>query len=516
MNSREVTEMVLDEDIKNRFGLSAAGSIPGGVEAEANLEEHKSVKREQDMNNPGRDAFDAKHDGNPNAVTGTPFASPNAVDIPVPENPVDVKINIEDAIDFITRWEGSKAGEMKPSFAAAHLKGIAMENYLAELKVRTEAAQQYGHSQIVLPMMPNAVFTGEAKTANREDDDYGKKIMATLAPFIATQKLFGMGDDNTQAEKPTEVAKTIMDMGKSMVEMNSNNQGEQPKITEVIDSVISAAEKLSGGGGGGKTKTEELTEIIKLAEMLSNRKDDSGKINVPNPDGTFTEMPASQYLISQLLAAKNEGGKSSEGVKPDMVTITDPEGNVKHMHTAVYMAEQMMNKGKDNQGDNAGRDEPPTSKLLSALVGTVERLSTNMNDMQRRINEQSNPLGMMHNLMKESEAWNSFREKFMGTADTTKEERERGEEKKREHELELERINARKESSMALASVMQMPQSAPADTAPELNTAEDFQRDMDERLLLSQQKVKAFSNFNVQPQANSEIVKDKVKGGKKK
>ena len=506
--------MGMEQDVISRMVMVGKEHQNGSpiLSAEANLEESKSVKREQDMNNPGRDAFDAKHDGNPNAVTGTPFTSPNAVEIPVPENPIDVKIGLNDAVDFITRWEKAKPEEMRPAFAESHLRNIAMEDYLTELKARTQAAQQLGQSQILLPMMPNAVFAGEAKTANREDDDYGKKIMATLAPFIATQKLFGMNDDNTQAEKPTEVAKTIMDMGKSMAELKSNNQAEQPKITEVIDSIVTVAEKLNSNSGGN-SKMDDITSIVELAKTFSNMKEDSSKINVPNPDGTITEMPASQYLISQLLAAKNEGGKSSEGVKPDMVTITDPEGNVKHMHTAVYMAEQMMNKGKDNQGDNAGRDEPPTSKLLSALVGTVERLSTNMNDMQRRINEQSNPLGMMHNLMKESEAWNSFREKFMGTADTTKEERERGEEKKREHELELERINARKESSMALASVMQMPQSAPADTAPELNTAEDFQRDMDERLLLSQQKAKAFSNFNV-PQVNSEIVKDT--GGEKK
>jgi hypothetical protein len=483
-----------------------------GMEAEANLEEHKSVKREQDMNNPGRDAFDAKHDSQTQPTVGMPLASPKPIDIP--ESPVNVKIDLSDAVNFIRQWEGVKSGEMRPAFAESHLKNIAMENYLAELKARTQAAQQIGQNQIILPMMPQGIYAGEAKTANREDDDYGKKIMATLAPFIATQKLFGMGDDNTQAEKPTEVAKTIMDMGKSMAELKGNNQAEQPKITEVIDSVISAAEKLSGGSGGGKSKTEELTEIIKIAEMLSNRKDDSGKINVPNPDGTITEMPASQYLISQLLAAKNEGGKSSEGVKPDMVTITDPEGNVKHMPTAVYMAEQMMNKGKDNQGDNAGRDEPPTSKLLSALVGTVERLSTNMNDMQRRLSEQSNPLGMMKRLKQESDEWNQFREGFMGSAGTTQTEREAMEEKKREHELELEKINARKESSMALASMMKMQQPTPVDTAPELNTAEDFQRDMNERLLLSQQKAKAFSNFNVQPQANSEIVKDT--GGEKK
>lgn len=484
------------------------------LSAEANSEESKSVKREQDMNNPGRDAFNAKHDGNPNAAAGMPLASPKPIDVPIPENPLNVKIDLTDAVDFIRQWETSKIADMRPAFAESHLKGIAMENYLNELKVRTQAAQQLGQSQILLPMMPNAVFTGEAKTANREDDDYGKKIMATLAPFIATQKLFGMGDDNTQAEKPTEVAKTIMDMGKSMAELKGNNQAEQPKITEVIDSVISAAEKLSGGSGGGKSKTEELTEIIKLAEILSNRKDDSGKINVPNPDGTFTEMPASQYLISQLLAAKNEGGKSSEGVKPDMVTITDPEGNVKHMPTAVYMAEQMMNKGKDNQGDNAGRDEPPTSKLLSALVGTVERLSTNMNDMQRRLSEQSNPLGMMQRLKQESDEWNQFREGFMGSAGTTQTEREAMDEKKREHELELERINARKESSMALASIMQLQQQpTPVDTAPELNTAEDFQRDMNERLLLSQQKNKLFSGSHAQTQV-MEI--EKEGGGKRK
>ena len=484
MNSKQITEMVLDEDIKSRFGLSASGSMG---EAEDNSQEHK--KREPDMNNPGRDAFDAKHDSAPQPTAGLPFTSPNAVEIPIPENPVDVKISLNDAVDFIRQWEGVKSGEMRPAFAESHLKNIAMEDYLAELKARTEAAQQYGHSQIVLPAMPQAIYAGEAK--GKDDDDYTKQMMATLAPFAATQKLFGMGDSESQAEKPTEVAKTIMEMGRSMADMNTNNQTEPPKITEVIDSIVTVAEKLSGGNSGN-SKMEEISSIVELAKTFSDMKEDASKIQVPNPDGTFTEMPASQYFITQLLSTKNDTGTTPPTENADIITITDAEGVTKKMPVAVYMAEQMMNKNKPDE--STGKEEQPNSKLLSALVGTVERLSTNMNDLQRKLSEQNNPLGLMNNLMQQSEAWHSFREKFMGTTDSSTDERERAEEKKREHELELKRIEARKESNIALASLIPSPSDNTVVT-PEENH-DDFQRHLNERLIASQQNAKSFSGFH--------------------
>lgn len=407
--------------------------------------------------------------------------------------PMSFKVDIGDAVNFIEAWEGAKIGDMRSAFMESHLTNKVKDEYFDELRKRLEVAKREGHSQITMPTpnqeMIKEMGNKEAKERKEDNDD----LAATLAPLITLQKVMGEDNHKETQEKPTEIVKTIMETARGI----SEGKETQEKPTEVVKGILDAAKELSTNKNNAPNPLEITTAIISAAEVMSQAKQpgaqqnpdllqqitavselmntlanknnggSSGdKIQIPREDGSVMEMTIQQYMLSEMLKSKLTSAQQPQPTqeqKPqsDTIQIQDPDGTVRTMPAATYISELALKKMSEKEEQTvkrpseAERVSQDNTKLMAALVATVERLSTEVSHLKAQ-DKKDDPILMMDSMLAQGEKIDNFRRRFLGGGLTEEDKmREQEEiEKQRAHELKLVQMQTQQANRNALTNIL--------------------------------------------------------------
>jgi hypothetical protein len=413
--------------------------------------------------------------------------------------PMPFKVDIGDAVNFIEAWEGAKVGDMKSAFMESHLTNKVKDEYFDELRKRLEVAKREGHPQIIMPTPTQEMNEemGDRKVNGDKEND--TNLAATLAPLFTLQKIMGDNDSKETQEKPTEIVKTIMETAKGI----SEGKSEQEKPTDIVKGILETAKELSANQNpntSGAINPLELTNtILATAEALSqskhptetqqnpdilqqitavselinvlskkgNGESSESKIQVPREDGSVMEMTVQQYMLSEMLRnklASAQQPQQTQDQKPqsDTIQIQDPDGTVRTMPATTYISElalkKMGERGEERakSPSEAERVSQDSTKLMAALVATVERLSTEVSHLKSQSSKSDDPIQMMDTMLAQGEKIDNFRRRFLGggltAEDKTREQEEV--EMQRAHELTLAKMQAQQANRSALTNIL--------------------------------------------------------------
>lgn len=444
----------IEEDIIRKFvDLPMQNVITTqGDNADVDPAHTKGKVREQDPNNTGRAQYDYSTDGIPQ--TAVPNPQQNIAVQPHAQNPnlsapLPFKVDITDAVGFIKQWESGKASDMRPALAEETFRRKAENEYFMSFKQSIDSALQNGQTQIAVPVLPASMMPdlGTKKEMNSEENDY-KKMMAAFSPLIALKSaLSPEGATGEPREKTSELLNAVVGAAKEMRDGGKNDLGPTDP-TATAKAIIDIAKDFAGEKNAGQADSPVDT-AIKLVELV--------RANAPPPQSGPTET----------------------------VDIQNPDGSVKRIPIATYLSELAIGKRSDSErsGNDSNEQGGAQVKLLSSLVATVEQLSNNVVDLERRVRTSEDPDTQIERLLAKADKWEGFKQRFLGNSNRSKEEIEEENDKKREHELELKKIEQRKVTAEALARAI----SVDTPTANEPAQPSDSPS-IDELLEMSRQK----------------------------
>lgn len=411
--------------------------------------------------------------------------------------PMSFKVDISDAVNFVEAWDNAKPTDMRAAFMQSHLTNKVKDEYFDELRKRLEVAKRQGHTQVIMPT-PNQDMMEEmeSKSMNKSTkDEKGSNddLAATLAPLLTLQKIMGEDSKSETQEKPTEIVKSIMETAKGL----SEGKETQEKPTELIKEVIEVAKELNASKGDTSDPAALVTAIMSAAEAMSQSKQPAAqpnqdilqqitavseltkalssknngggseeKIQVPRDDGSIMEMTVQQYMLSEILRSKlsNEQPQqpaAEQKQQYETIQIKDPDGTIRTMPATTYISEialKQINEKERQTGKTSSEVErvsQDSTKLMAALVSTVERLSTEVNGLKAR-DAKDDPIRMMDEMLAQGEKIDNFRRRFLGGG-LTEEDKKREEEeieKQRAHELKLEQMKAQQANRTVLTSIL--------------------------------------------------------------
>lgn len=407
--------------------------------------------------------------------------------------PMSFKVDIADAVNFIEAWDNAKPTDMRAAFMRSHLTNKVKDEYFEELRKRLEVAKRQGHSQVIMPT-PNQEMVSEMEDKEKkEGKGNSDDLVATLAPLLTLQKVMG-GDENKESqEKPTEIVKTIMETAKGISEGKEKPESQ----TELVKGIVEIAKELNEDKGSTLNPIELVNAIVAAAGVMAqpkqaetqqspdvlqqisavsdlinslSNKDNGGKsedkIQVPREDGSMMEMTVQQYMLSEMLRAKLANAQQPQHTQDqkqqyDTIQIQDPDGSVRTMPATTYISELALKRMSEKEEQTARRPSETekvsqdNTKLMAALVATVERLSNEVSNIRAQ-DKKSDPIQMMDSMLAQGEKIDNFRRRFLGGG-LTEDDKKRDEEeleKQRAHELRLVQMQAQQANRNALTQML--------------------------------------------------------------
>ena len=445
----------IEEDIIRKFvDLPEQNVITAHDDtAKVDTTQTKGKAREQDPNNTGRAQYDYNTDGIPHTAVPNPqqtiAVQPHAQN-PNLNAPLPFKVDITDAVGFIKQWESGKASDMRPALAEETFRRKAENEYFMSFKQSIDSALQNGQTQIAVPVLPASMMPTIApqKESNDEGNDY-KKMMAAFSPLIALKSALSPEGATTE---PRE------------------------KTSELLNAVVGAAKEMRDGGKSDISPTDPTATAKTIIDIAKDFAGDKGAAQADSPVDTAIKLV-------ELL--KNAAPPPSSG-PTETVDIQSPDGSIKRIPIAAYLSELALDKrGESERSGNESNEQGGAQvKLLSTLVATVEQLSNNVVDLERRVRTSEDPDTQIERLLAKADKWEGFKQRFLGNSNKSKEDIDLENDKKREHELELKKIEQRKVTAEALARAISVDTTPTVNVPPQPSDAPSI----DELLEMSRQK----------------------------
>ena len=494
-----VYKSVLSNAVKRGKGVK--DQVLEDIAVEKELENEREIRKEVERELRKGDLAEVKY---PEGEDGTnPITLVrNPEDEVYGSLPMDLKVDLDDAVDFMKTWGAKKDVEMRPEFMKAHLLNKRKDEYFYELKKRLEKAKREGNKQVVLPMPTQGMMEDMKKSEEKESKDNGNNsndLAAIFAPLMAYQQLIGGGAEKGSQEKPAETVKAILDAAKEM----STGKGDQEKPAETVKAILEAAKEMSTGNDSSNNPVEMITAVLTAAQAIADTRErpepasqpdiisqiqavseltktmagargeggnSENMIQIPREDGTMVEMTLNQYLLTEMLKSKLSGqqqtGKVEQGGSSDQVVLTDAEGQTRKMSATTYISEMALTQmakekerekeeHKSTHKDQAGNEGAVGTKLLAQIVASVERLSSKVSQLESD-EKKKDPLSFLEEILSRNDEVEGFKKRFFGGGLTDEDKkREEGErERERKHELELAKIETRKAQRAALAELL--------------------------------------------------------------
>lgn len=407
--------------------------------------------------------------------------------------PMPFKVDINDAVDFVDAWEGAKVGDMRSAFMESHLTNKVKDEYFDELRKRLEVAKREGHSQIVMPTPNQEMIKEMEDNKMKEGEGSNDDLAATLAPLLTLQKIMGEDTNKEQQEKPTEIVKTIMETAKGISEGKEKPESQ----VDMVKGIIEVAKELNPSQGGALDPIELTNAIIAAAQVMAQSKqpeaqqnpdllqqitavselmnalssknnggNNESKIQIPREDGTMMEMTVQQYMLSEMLKTKLANVQQPQSTQeqkqqPDTIQIQDPDGTVRTMPATTYISELALKRVSEKEeqtprrSSEAERVSQDNTKLMAALVATVERLSTEVSNIKAQ-GVKNDPITMMDTMLAQGEKIDNFRRRFLGGGLTEEDKKREKEEldEQRAHELRLAQMQAQQANRSVLTNML--------------------------------------------------------------